>query len=107
MLVEPIQGEGGIRALSVEALRELRGICDEAGILLVLDEIQCGMGRTGKLFHHEWAGITPDIMTVAKGIGGGFPLGACLATERAAGGPRGSARILSPRGGGLQARVGN
>lgn len=86
VLIEPIQGEGGIRALSVEALRELRTICDEAGILLVLDEIQCGMGRTGKLFHHEWAGITPDIMTVAKGIGGGFPLGACLATEAAADG---------------------
>lgn len=86
VLVEPIQGEGGIRALSPEALRELRAICDEAGVLLILDEIQCGMGRTGKLFHHEWAGITPDIMTVAKGIGGGFPLGACLATAQAADG---------------------
>ncbi|MFT3975489.1 MAG: aspartate aminotransferase family protein [Amaricoccus sp.] len=86
VLVEPIQGEGGIRPLSVEQLRELRAICDEAGILLILDEIQCGMGRTGKLFHHEWAGITPDIMTVAKGIGGGFPLGACLATAAAADG---------------------
>ncbi|MBB5221010.1 acetylornithine/N-succinyldiaminopimelate aminotransferase [Amaricoccus macauensis] len=86
VLVEPIQGEGGIRPLSVEALRELRAICDEAGILLILDEVQCGMGRTGKLFHHEWAGITPDIMTVAKGIGGGFPLGACLATAQAADG---------------------
>ena len=86
VLIEPIQGEGGIRPLTVESLRELRAICDEAGILLVLDEIQCGMGRTGKLFHHEWAGITPDIMTVAKGIGGGFPLGACLATASAADG---------------------
>lgn len=86
VLVEPIQGEGGIRPLSVEELRGLRALCDETGILLILDEIQCGMGRTGKLFHHEWAGIAPDIMTVAKGIGGGFPLGACLATEKAASG---------------------
>jgi acetylornithine/N-succinyldiaminopimelate aminotransferase len=86
ILVEPIQGEGGIRALTRTQMRELRTLCDERGMLLVLDEVQCGMGRTGKLFHHEWAGITPDIMTVAKGIGGGFPLGACLATERAASG---------------------
>ncbi len=86
IMVEPIQGEGGIRALSTEQLRGLRALCDETGTLLILDEIQCGMGRTGKLFHHEWAGITPDIMAVAKGIGGGFPLGACLATEKAAAG---------------------
>jgi acetylornithine/N-succinyldiaminopimelate aminotransferase len=86
VLIEPIQGEGGIRSLSVEGLRKLRQLCDQAGILLILDEVQCGMGRTGRLFHHEWAGITPDIMTVAKGIGGGFPLGACLATENAADG---------------------
>jgi acetylornithine/N-succinyldiaminopimelate aminotransferase len=86
VLIEPIQGEGGIRALSREEMRGLRALCDETGTLLILDEIQCGMGRTGKLFHHEWAGITPDIMTVAKGIGGGFPLGACLATEKAAAG---------------------
>lgn len=84
VLIEPIQGEGGIRPLSVEDLRALRALCDETGVLLILDEIQCGMGRTGRLFHHEWAGIAPDIMTVAKGIGGGFPLGACLATEKAA-----------------------
>ena len=86
ILVEPIQGEGGIRALSRDDLRGLRALCDETGTLLILDEIQCGMGRTGRLFHHEWAGIAPDIMTVAKGIGGGFPLGACLATERGGGG---------------------
>jgi acetylornithine/N-succinyldiaminopimelate aminotransferase len=86
VLVEPIQGEGGIRALSRDDLRALRALCDETGTLFVLDEIQCGMGRTGRLFHHEWAGIAPDIMTVAKGIGGGFPLGACLATETAAAG---------------------
>jgi acetylornithine/N-succinyldiaminopimelate aminotransferase len=86
VLIEPIQGEGGIRVLPAADLRALRALCDAHGLLLILDEIQCGMGRTGRLFHHEWAGITPDIMTVAKGIGGGFPLGACLATEAAAGG---------------------
>jgi acetylornithine/N-succinyldiaminopimelate aminotransferase len=86
VLIEPIQGEGGIRALSREDMRGLRALCDEHGLLLILDEIQCGMGRTGKLFAHEWAGVTPDILTVAKGIGGGFPLGACLATEAAAAG---------------------
>lgn len=85
ILLEPIQGEGGVRAFAPEMLRELREIADDAGLLLILDEVQCGMGRTGKLFAHEWAGITPDIMAVAKGIGGGFPLGAILATERAAG----------------------
>ena len=84
ILIEPIQGEGGIRALPPGHLRALRKICDEHGILLVLDEVQCGIGRTGKLFAHEWAGISPDIMAIAKGIGGGFPLGACLATEAAA-----------------------
>jgi acetylornithine/N-succinyldiaminopimelate aminotransferase len=86
IMVEPIQGEGGIRVLPPESLRALRRLADEQGLLLILDEIQCGMGRTGKLFAHEWAGITPDIMPVAKGIGGGFPLGACLATEAAAAG---------------------
>ena len=86
VLVEPIQGEGGIRALADEELRHIRALCDRTGALLILDEVQCGMGRTGRLFAHEWAGITPDIMMVAKGIGGGFPLGAVLATERAASG---------------------
>ncbi|MBP1858176.1 aspartate aminotransferase family protein [Rhizobium herbae] len=86
ILIEPIQGEGGIRTVSKEFLQELRALCDEYGLLLVLDEVQSGVGRTGKLFAHEWAGITPDIMAVAKGIGGGFPLGACLATEEAASG---------------------
>ncbi|MGI9414979.1 MAG: aspartate aminotransferase family protein [Hyphomicrobiales bacterium] len=84
ILVEPIQGEGGIRPASAEFLRQLRALCDEHGALLMMDEIQCGMGRTGRLFAHEWAGITPDIMAIAKAIGGGFPLGACLATEDAA-----------------------
>jgi acetylornithine/N-succinyldiaminopimelate aminotransferase len=84
--IEPILGEGGIKAAPVEYLRALRQIADEFGLLLFFDEIQCGMGRTGKLFAHEWAGITPDVMSVAKAIGGGFPLGACLATENAASG---------------------
>jgi acetylornithine/N-succinyldiaminopimelate aminotransferase len=86
ILIEPVQGEGGIRPVSDDHLKALRDICDENGLLLILDEVQCGVGRTGKLFAHEWAGITPDIMMVAKGIGGGFPLGAVLATERAASG---------------------
>jgi acetylornithine/N-succinyldiaminopimelate aminotransferase len=86
VMLEPVQGEGGIRTLADESLRAIRALCDEMGALLVLDEVQCGMGRTGKLFAHEWAGVTPDIMMVAKGIGGGFPLGAVLATEKAAAG---------------------
>ena len=85
-LLEPIQGEGGIRPATQEFLQGLRKACDEHGLLLVLDEVQAGYGRTGKLFAHELYGITPDIMAVAKGIGGGFPLGACLATEAAAAG---------------------
>ena len=86
IMVEPIQGEGGIRSLPDQCLKGLRDLCDEHGILLILDEVQCGVGRTGKLFAHEWAGVEPDIMMVAKGIGGGFPLGAVLATEDAASG---------------------
>ena len=86
ILIEPVQGEGGIRPVPDMELKALRQICDENGLLLILDEVQCGVGRTGKLFAHEWAGITPDIMMVAKGIGGGFPLGAVLATEEAASG---------------------
>ena len=86
ILIEPVQGEGGIRPLPDQCLKGLRDLCDAHGILLILDEVQCGMGRTGKLFAHEWAGIEPDIMMVAKGIGGGFPLGAVLATEQAASG---------------------
>jgi len=83
-LVEPIQGEGGIRAATDEFLQGLRKACDEHGLLLVLDEVQAGYGRTGKMLAHEHYGIAPDIAAVAKGIGGGFPLGACLATEEAA-----------------------
>jgi acetylornithine/N-succinyldiaminopimelate aminotransferase len=84
LVIEPIQGEGGIRPFGGEFLRGLRKLCDDKGLLLIFDEIQTGMGRTGKLFAHEWAGIEPDIMAIAKGIGGGFPLGACLATAEAA-----------------------
>ena len=84
LMIEPIQGEGGLTPMTPEFLRALRRSCDERGLLLIFDEIQCGVGRTGKLFAHEWVGITPDIMCVAKGIGGGFPLGACLATAEAA-----------------------
>ena len=84
ILVEPIQGEGGIRPASPEFLKGLRQAADEFGLLLIFDEVQCGVGRTGKLFAHEWAGVTPDIMSVAKGLGGGFPVAACLAREGAA-----------------------
>ena len=84
ILIEPIQGEGGIRVLPFEDMRRIRAICDEAGILLVLDEVQTGIGRTGKLFAHELSGIAPDIMAIAKALGGGFPVGACLASEVAA-----------------------
>jgi len=86
VMVEPVQGEGGIRLLPDACLKGLRDLCDQHGILMILDEVQCGVGRTGKLFAHEWSGVTPDIMMVAKGIGGGFPLGAVLATENAASG---------------------
>jgi acetylornithine/N-succinyldiaminopimelate aminotransferase len=84
ILIEPIQGEGGIRPVPTQCLRGLRALCDEHGLLLIFDEIQTGIGRTGKLFAYEWTGITPDIMSIAKGIGGGFPMGACLATAEAA-----------------------
>ena len=84
ILVEPVQGEGGIRPAEPDFLKRLRDVCDEFGLLLMLDEIQCGMGRTGKLYAHEWAGIQPDVLACAKGIGSGFPLGAILATEQAA-----------------------
>jgi acetylornithine/N-succinyldiaminopimelate aminotransferase len=81
IIVEPIQGEGGVRPATLQFLRDLRAVCDEYDIILGMDEVQSGMGRTGKLFAHEWAGITPDVMSSAKGIGGGFPLGAVLAKE--------------------------
>jgi len=84
IMIEPIQGEGGVRPADLRFLRELRAVCDEFGLLLALDEVQTGMGRTGKLWAHQWAGIEPDVISSAKGIGGGFPLGAILAKEHVA-----------------------
>ena len=84
IIVEPVQGEGGCRAMPEQCLRGLRELCDQHGVLIIFDEVQCGMGRTGKLWAHEWAGIAPDIMAIAKALGGGFPIGACLATTEAA-----------------------
>lgn len=107
ILIEPVQGEGGIRAVPNEFLRELRKICDDNDLLLILDEVQCGVGRTGRLFAHEWAGIKPDIMAVAKGIGGGFPLGACLATEDAASGMKAGTHGTTYGGNPLAMAVGN
>jgi acetylornithine/N-succinyldiaminopimelate aminotransferase len=86
ILVEPVQGEGGIRVAPPEFLRGLRALADELGLLLLFDEVQTGIGRTGRLFAYEWSNVAPDIMSLAKGLGGGFPIGACLATEKAASG---------------------
>jgi acetylornithine/N-succinyldiaminopimelate aminotransferase len=107
VIVEPVQGEGGIRPLPDACLKGLRDACDEVGALMVLDEIQCGMGRTGKLFAHEWAGVAPDIMLVAKGIGGGFPLGALLATGAAASGMTAGTHGSTYGGNPLACAVGN
>ena len=107
ILIEPVQGEGGIRPLPHAELKALRDLCDKHGLLLILDEVQTGVGRTGKLFAHEWAGITPDIMAVAKGIGGGFPLGACLATEKAAKGMTAGTHGSTFGGNPLATAVGN
>ncbi|MCR4521956.1 MULTISPECIES: aspartate aminotransferase family protein [Bosea] len=86
LMIEPIQGEGGLRSVPARFLKLLRELCDEQGLMLIFDEIQTGVGRTGKFFAHEMYGVAPDIMSIAKGIGGGFPMGACLATEEAASG---------------------
>ena len=107
VLVEPIQGEGGIRPVPDQCLKGLRDLCDETGTLLIFDEVQCGVARTGKLFAHEWAGITPDIMMVAKGIGGGFPLGAVLATQNAATGMTAGTHGSTYGGNPLGCAVGN
>jgi acetylornithine/N-succinyldiaminopimelate aminotransferase len=107
ILIEPVQGEGGLRLVSREFMRSLRSLCDEHGLLLILDEVQSGVGRTGKLFAHEWSGIAPDIMAVAKGIGGGFPLGACLATEEAASGMKAGTHGTTYGGNPLAMAVGN
>jgi acetylornithine/N-succinyldiaminopimelate aminotransferase len=84
IMVEPVQGEGGVRVVDLQFLQALRQLADRHGLLLILDEVQSGMGRTGKLFAHEWSGVTPDVMAIAKGIGGGFPVGAFLASNEAA-----------------------
>jgi len=107
ILIEPVQGEGGLRPASKEFMKKLREICDEKGLLLILDEVQCGVGRTGKFFAYELAGITPDIMAVAKGIGGGFPLGACLATEEAASGMKPGTHGTTYGGNPMAMAVGN
>jgi acetylornithine/N-succinyldiaminopimelate aminotransferase len=107
VLVEPIQGEGGIRPLSEDTLKRLRTVCDEHGILLVLDEVQSGMGRTGRLFAHEWAAIRPDVVAIAKGLGGGFPVGACLATDAAAAGMTAGSHGSTFGGNPLAMAVGN
>jgi acetylornithine/N-succinyldiaminopimelate aminotransferase len=107
MLIEPVQGEGGVRPVPSEFLRAMRALCDEHGLLLMLDEVQTGVGRTGKLFAHEWSGVTPDIMAIAKGIGGGFPMGACLATERAAAGMTAGSHGSTFGGNPLAMAVGN
>ncbi|WP_386680552.1 aspartate aminotransferase family protein [Loktanella sp. R86503] len=107
IMIEPVQGEGGIRPVPDQCLKGLRDLADEHGILLIFDEVQCGVGRTGKLFAHEWSGITPDIMMVAKGIGGGFPLGAVLATETAASGMTAGTHGSTYGGNPLGCAVGN
>ena len=107
ILIEPIQGEGGVRSVPTAFLRALRALCDEKGLLLIFDEIQTGVGRTGKFSAHEHAGVTPDIMTLAKGIGGGFPLGVCLATKDAASGFTAGAHGTTFGGNPLAMAIGN
>jgi acetylornithine/N-succinyldiaminopimelate aminotransferase len=107
ILVEPIQGEGGVRVIPTQCLRGLRELCDTHGLLLIFDEVQSGVGRTGKLFAHEWSGITPDIMAVAKGIGGGFPMGAFMATTDAAKGMTAGTHGSTYGGNPLAMAVGN
>jgi acetylornithine/N-succinyldiaminopimelate aminotransferase len=106
-MIEPIQGEGGVRVIPHEHLRALRALCDAHGLLLIMDEVQTGVGRTGRLFAHEWSGVTPDIMSAAKGIGGGFPLGVCLATAEAARGMTAGSHGTTFGGNPLAMAVGN
>ncbi|MGB3388430.1 MAG: aspartate aminotransferase family protein [Pseudaminobacter sp.] len=107
ILIEPVQGEGGIREVPAQTLKHLRELCDRNGLLLIFDEVQCGVGRTGKLFAHEWSGVTPDLMAIAKGIGGGFPVGACLATSEAASGMTAGVHGTTFGGNQLAMAVGN
>jgi len=107
ILLEPVQGEGGVRSFPSSSLKRVRELCDKHGLLLIFDEVQCGIGRTGKLFAHEWAGVAPDIMAIAKGIGGGFPVGACLATAEAASGMTAGVHGTTFGGNPLAMAVGN
>ena len=107
IMIEPVQGEGGIRPVPDADLKQMRALCEANGLLMIFDEVQCGVGRTGKMFAHEWAGVTPDIMMVAKGIGGGFPLGAVLATENAASGMTAGTHGSTYGGNPLGCAVGN
>jgi acetylornithine/N-succinyldiaminopimelate aminotransferase len=107
ILIEPIQGEGGVRVVPTQCLRGLRELCDKHGLLLIFDEVQCGMGRTGYLFAHQKSGVTPDIMALAKGIGGGFPMGACLATREAGKGMTAGTHGTTYGGNPLAMAVGN
>ena len=107
IMIEPVQGEGGIRPVPDADLNQMRALCETHGLLLIFDEVQCGVGRTGKMFAHEWAGVTPDIMMVAKGIGGGFPLGAVLDTENAASGMTAGTHGSTYGGNPLGCAVGN
>jgi len=107
ILVEPVQGEGGIREVPAGVLRRLRELCDEHDLLLIYDEVQCGVGRTGKLFAYERSGVAPDLMAIAKGIGGGFPMGACLATDEAASGMTAGVHGTTFGGNPLAMAVGN
>jgi acetylornithine/N-succinyldiaminopimelate aminotransferase len=107
ILIEPVQGEGGMRPAGAEYLRALRAVADEYGLLLFFDEVQCGMGRTGRLFAHEWAGVAPDVLATAKGIGGGFPMGACLAKEKVAAALTAGSHGSTFGGGPLAMAVGN
>jgi hypothetical protein len=106
-LLEPVQGEGGVRPFPTASLKRLRELCDKHGLLLIFDEVQCGVGRTGKLYAHEWAGVSPDLMAIAKGIGGGFPVGACLATDNAAKGMTAGVHGTTFGGNPLAMAVGN
>ncbi|WP_336486788.1 aspartate aminotransferase family protein [Methylobacterium nigriterrae] len=107
LMIEPIQGEGGVRVIPHADLRRLRALCDAHGLLLIMDEVQTGVGRTGRLFAHEWSGVSPDIMSAAKGIGGGFPLGVCLATSEAARGMTAGTHGTTFGGNPLAMAVGN
>ncbi|MEP9370643.1 aspartate aminotransferase family protein [Mesorhizobium sp. KR1-2] len=107
ILIEPVQGEGGIREVPTAFLKRLRELCDQHDLLLIFDEVQSGIGRTGKLFAYEWSGVAPDIMAIAKGIGGGFPVGACLATGAAAAGMTAGVHGTTFGGNPLAMAVGN